>query len=75
MDPTRGLSRALELLVSPAAGSAVVIAAILILLSHQNPAYMRAPRILHALAVDGFALKHAPKVGKGGNPMFAVLVT
>jgi len=30
-------------------------AAILILLSHQNLAYMSAPRILHALAVDGLS--------------------
>ena len=69
------LSRALELVVSPAAGSAVVIAAILILLSHQNLAYMGGPRILHALAVDGFAVKRAQKVGKGGNPLFAVMAT
>jgi len=69
------LSRALELVVSPAAGSAVVGAAILILLSHQNLAYMGAPRILHALAVDGLAVKRAQKVGRGGNPLFAVLVT
>jgi APA family basic amino acid/polyamine antiporter len=69
------LAHALELVISPAAGSAVVVAAILILLSHQNLAYMSAPRILHALAVDGFAAKQARKVGKGGNPIFAVLVT
>ncbi len=69
------LAHALELATSPAAGSAVVAAAILILLSHQNLAYMAAPRILHALAVDGFAAKRVQKVGKGGNPMFAVLVT
>jgi len=69
------LAHALELIVSPAAGSAIVIVAILILLSHQNLAYMGAPRILHALAVDGFAVKRAQKVGKGGNPLFAVLVT
>ena len=69
------LAHALELATSPAAGSAVVVAAILILLSHQNLAYMGAPRILHALAVDGFAAKRAQKIGKGGNPIFAVLVT
>jgi len=69
------LAHALELATSPAAGSAVVAAAILILLSHQNLAYMAAPRILHALAVDGFAAKRVQKVGKGGNPMFAVLLT
>ncbi len=69
------LAHALELAISPAAGSAVVVAAIMILLSHQNLAYMGAPRILHALAVDGFATQRAQKVGKGGNPIFAVLVT
>jgi len=69
------LARALELATSPAVGSAVVVAAILILLSHQNLAYMGGPRILHALAVDGFAAQRAQKVGKGGNPIFAVLLT
>ncbi len=69
------LAHALELVTSPAVGSAVVVAAILILLSHQNLGYMGAPRVLHALAVDGFAAQHAQKVGKGGNPVFAVLVT
>ena len=69
------LAHALELTVSPAAGSVVVVAAILILLSHQNLNYMGAPRVLHALAVDGLAAQHAQKVGKGGNPIFAVLVT
>jgi APA family basic amino acid/polyamine antiporter len=69
------LAHALELVTSPAVGSAVVAAAILILLSHQNLAYMGAPRILHALAVDGFAAKRAQKIGKGGNPIFAVSVT
>jgi len=69
------LARALEFAISPAAGSVVVVAAILILLSHQNLAYMGGPRILHALAVDGFASKRAQKVGKGGNPVFAVLIT
>lgn len=69
------LAQALELAISPAAGSVVVVAAILILLSHQNLAYMGGPRVLQALAEDGFAAKRAQKVGKGGNPVFAVLVT
>jgi APA family basic amino acid/polyamine antiporter len=69
------LAHALELATSPAAGSIVVIAAILILLAHQNLEYMGGPRILHALAVDGFATRRAQKVGKGGNPVFAVVVT
>lgn len=69
------LARALELAFSPAAGNAVVIAAIVILLSHQNLTYMGAPRVLHALAIDGFAVNRASIVGKGGNPTFAVLIT
>jgi len=69
------LARALELATLPAAGSFIVIAAILILLSHQNLEYMSGPRILHALAVDGFATKRAQVIGKGGNPVFAIIVT
>jgi APA family basic amino acid/polyamine antiporter len=69
------LARALELAVHPAAGTVIVAAAILILLSHQNLEYMSGPRILQALAVDGFAARQAQDVGKGGNPVFAILIT
>ncbi len=69
------LANALELATNPVVGSIVVIVAILILLSHQNLEYMSGPRILHALAVDGFATQRARKVGKGGNPVFAIMVT
>jgi APA family basic amino acid/polyamine antiporter len=69
------LAQALELAISPAAGSMVVVAAILILLSHQNLAYMGGPRVLQALAVDGFAAQRVQKAGKGGNPVIAVLIT
>jgi APA family basic amino acid/polyamine antiporter len=69
------LARALELAALPAAGSIIVIAAILILLSHQNLAYMGGPRILQALAEDGLAAKRAETVGRGGNPGVAVICT
>jgi len=69
------LARALELAVHPAAGTVIVIAAILILLSHQNLEYMSGPRILQALAVDGFMARRAQDTGKGGNPAIAILVT
>ncbi len=69
------LARALELAVSPAAATIVVVAAIMILLVHQNLAYMGAPRILHALSIDGLASRRAKIVGRSGNPLFAVLVT
>jgi APA family basic amino acid/polyamine antiporter len=68
------LATALELATSPTAGSAVVIAAIAILLAHQNLAYMAGPRVLQALSVDGLAMQRAQKV-KRGNPIFAVAIT
>jgi APA family basic amino acid/polyamine antiporter len=69
------LADALKLAIHPAAGSVVVIAAILILLNQQNLEYMGGPRILQALAVDGFATRRARRIGKGGNPVFAIVVT
>jgi APA family basic amino acid/polyamine antiporter len=69
------LARALEIAIHPAAGTVIVAAAILILLSHQNLEYMAGPRILQALAADGFAARRAQKIGKGGNPGFAILMT
>ena len=69
------LARALELSISPTVAGVVIVAAIVILLSHQNLLYMGAPRVLHALAVDGLALERAQTVGHGGNPVIAVLIT
>ena len=69
------LARALEMATFPAAGNIIVVAAILILLGHQNLEYMGGPRILQALAVDGLAAKQAQKIGKGGNPVFATMIT
>ncbi|MDH3718697.1 MAG: APC family permease, partial [Planctomycetota bacterium] len=69
------LARALELAVDPAAGTVVVVAAIVILLSHLNLEYMSGPRVLQALAEDGLAARHAQDIGKGGNPVIAVLIT
>ena len=69
------LASALELAVHPAAGAFVVVAAIIILLSHQNLEYLTASRILQALAVDGLMVKKAQSVGKGGNPVVALLIT
>ena len=69
------LATALEFVDFPLAGDLIVIAAILILLSHQNLEYMSGSRILQALAVDGLALKQVGKRGRGGNPVFAVVIT
>ncbi len=69
------LATALELAIDPAAGTIIVIAAILILLGHQNLEYMSGPRVLQALATDGFAARRVGDIGKGGNPVVAVLLT
>jgi APA family basic amino acid/polyamine antiporter len=63
------------MVISPLASTVVVVAAIVILLAHQNLMYMSTPRILQALAVDGLAVRRAGKISKGGNPMFAVLLS
>jgi APA family basic amino acid/polyamine antiporter len=69
------LARALELAVSPAAAVTVVVAAVLILLAHQNLLYMGAARILYALSQDGLGSRRASSIVRRGNPVFAVLVT
>jgi APA family basic amino acid/polyamine antiporter len=69
------LASALEMAVSPLASTVVLVAAIIMLLTHQNLLYMSTPRILQALAVDGLAVKRAGKISKGGNPIFAVLLS
>jgi len=69
------LAGALEMVVSPLASTVVLVAAIMMSLTHQNLLYMSTPRILQALAVDGLAVRRAAKISRGGNPIFAVLMT
>jgi APA family basic amino acid/polyamine antiporter len=69
------LAGALEMVVSPLASTVVLVAAIIMLLAHQNLAYMTTPRILQALAADGLAVGRAAKISRGGNPIFAVLLS
>jgi APA family basic amino acid/polyamine antiporter len=69
------LAGALEMVVSPLASTVVLAAAIIMLLAHQNLLYMSTPRILQALAVDGLAARRAGEISKGGNPIFAVLLS
>jgi len=69
------LAKALEIVVSPLASTIVLIAAIIMTLSYQNVLYMSTPRILQAMAVDGLAVKRAGEISKGGNPVFAVLIS
>jgi APA family basic amino acid/polyamine antiporter len=69
------LANALEMVVSPLASKVVLAVAIVMLLAHQNLLYMSTPRILQALAVDGLAVRRAAEISKGGNPVFAVLLS
>jgi len=69
------LAGALEMVVSPLASKVVLAVAIVMLLAHQNLLYMSTPRILQALAVDGLAARRAGEISKGGNPIFAVLLS
>jgi len=69
------LARALEMVVSPLASTIVLIAATIMTLAHQNILYMSTPRILQAMAVDGLAIKRAGEVSRGGNPVFAVIIS
>ena len=69
------LASALEMVISPLAATIVLVVAIIILLAHQNLMYMSTPRILQALAVDGLAVKRAGEISKGGNPIFAVVLS
>jgi len=69
------LATALDLAVSPVAATIVAVAAILILLAHQNLHYMAGPRVLYALSTDRLGADRAAAVGSRGNPVFAVLLT
>jgi APA family basic amino acid/polyamine antiporter len=69
------LAGALEMVISPLASTVVLVAAIIMLLAYQNLLYMATPRILQALAVDGLAVRRAGEISKGGNPIFAVLLS
>jgi APA family basic amino acid/polyamine antiporter len=69
------LAGALEMAVSPLASTIVLVAAVIMTLAHQNLLYMSTPRVLQALAVDGLAVRRAGKISKGGNPVFAVLLS
>lgn len=69
------LAAALDFLYGPGAGSWIVLAALLILLAHQNVQYMAASRVLYALSVDGLGSRRATGVSRRGTPTGAVLVS
>ena len=69
------LAGAIEAIYGAGAGTLVVVAAIFILLSHQNLQYMVASRVLYSLSADGLGTQRATSVNERGTPAVAVLIT
>jgi APA family basic amino acid/polyamine antiporter len=66
------LATALEYLYGEGAGAFIIIAALFILLAHQNTQYMAASRGLYALSVDGLGSQRATSVSEKGTPTGAL---
>lgn len=69
------LAGALDYLFGGGAGLYVTLAALFILMFHQNVQYMAASRVLYALSVDGLGTKRATSVSDLGTPTGAVLAS
>ena len=69
------LAGALDYLFGEGAGSFIIIAALVILLAHQNFLYMSCPRILYALSADGLGSRRATAVSDRGTPTGALLLS
>jgi APA family basic amino acid/polyamine antiporter len=69
------LAGALDLVFGSGAGTVIVIAAVFILLAHQNLQYMIASRILFSLSADGLGAQRAATVNDRGTPGVAVIAT
>ena len=69
------LAGALDLVFGMGAGTVIVIAAVFILLAHQNLQYMIASRILYSLSTDGLGSKRATTVNDRGTPAGAIVFT
>lgn len=69
------LSGAIDLLYGGNAAAFIVVAAVFILLSHQNSQYMITSRILYALSADGLGTARATVVSDKGTPTGAVFLS
>jgi APA family basic amino acid/polyamine antiporter len=69
------LAAALEFLYGEGSGQFIVLAALFILLAHQNVQYMAGSRVLYALSFDGLGSQHAAGVSERGTPTGAVAAT
>ena len=69
------LAGALDLVFGAGAGTVITLAAVFILLAHQNLQYMIASRILYSLSVDGLGSRYATGVSDKGTPAAAVIIS
>ena len=61
------LAGAIEAIYGAGAETGVIVAAIFILLAHQNLQYMAASRVLYSLSTDGLGTRHATGVNDKGT--------
>ena len=66
------LAGALDYLYGPGTGTWILLAALFILLAHQNVIYMASSRALYALSIDGLGSRRATGVSARGTPTGAV---
>lgn len=69
------LAGALDLVFGAGSGTVIVVAAVFILLAHQNLQYMIASRILYSLSSDGLGSRRATSVNERGTPAGATIFT
>lgn len=69
------LAGALDYLFGEGSGSFIIVAALVILLAHQNSGYMSTPRTLYALSADGLGSRRATAVSDRGTPTGALLLS
>lgn len=69
------LAGALDLVYGGGAGTYIIVAAVFILLAHQNLQYMMISRVLYALSIDGLGSNHVTGVNDKGTPSGAVIAT
>jgi len=69
------LATALDLLFGKSVETVLVVAAIFILLVHQNLNYMTMSRVIYALSHDGLGSKKATVVADNGAPMGGVILS
>jgi len=69
------MAKALELLFGSGAETVLVVAAIFILLAHQNLNYMMTSRVIYALSQDGLGSQKATIVADNGAPIGGVILS